>query len=86
MSCLASQPLTSLCYLAAGRCADDSRSVWYGTNEFNFEKLPNPPEFEPTHCRKCNRVIKLGEDGYSVRGKEYLCANCSAKECGRSSR
>src|SRR3990172_1895602 len=23
--------------------------VWYGTNEYNFEKLKNPPSFEPTH-------------------------------------
>ena len=71
------------------KCRDSFETemyVWYGTNEYNFEKLPNPPEFEPTHCSKCNRVIKLGEDGYSVRGKEYLCARCSAKEFGRSSR
>ena len=45
--------------------------VWYGTNEFNFEKLPNPPSFEPTHCSTCSKVIRLGEEGYSIKGEEY---------------
>lgn len=53
--------------------------VWYGTNEYNFEKLPNPPEYEPTKCCECGRVIRLGEDGYSTRGDEYWCERCSAK-------
>jgi len=53
--------------------------VWYGTNEFNFEKLPNPPEYEPTHCADCGKVIRLGEDGYSTRGDEYWCDRCTAK-------
>jgi len=56
--------------------------VWYGTNEYNFEKLSHPPEYEPTHCSRCRRVIALGTDGYSVKGKEYLCEKCSAKEFG----
>jgi hypothetical protein len=53
--------------------------VWYGTNEYNFEKLPNPPEFEPTRCSDCGRVIRLGEDGYSVQGGHYRCDRCTAK-------
>ena len=53
--------------------------VWYGTNEFNFEKLPNPPEYEPTHCTDCGKVIRLGEDGYSTLGDEYWCDRCTAK-------
>lgn len=71
------------------KCRDSFETemyVWCGTNEYNFEKLQNPPAFEPTHCSKCNRVIKLGEDGYTVRGKEYLCARCAAKEFGSMSR
>jgi len=37
--------------------------VWYGTNEYNFKKLPNPPAYEPTHCADCGRVIRLGRMG-----------------------
>lgn len=50
--------------------------VYYGTNEYNFEKLENPPEYEPTKCAKCNRIISLGEDAYTVKGDEYLCKRC----------
>ncbi len=53
--------------------------VWYGTNEFNFEKLPNPPEYEPTHCADCGKVIRLGEGGYSTCGDDYWCDRCTAK-------
>ncbi len=52
--------------------------VWYGTNEYNFEKLENPPEYGPTKCAKCGRVISLGEDGYSIKGGDYFCARCSS--------
>ena len=51
--------------------------VWYGTNEYNFVKLENPPKYEPTHCAKCKKVIRLAQDGYSVKGKQYLCERCS---------
>lgn len=54
--------------------------VWYGTNEYNFEKLPDPPSFKPTHCSRCGAVIKLGTDGYSQRGSEYFCQACGLKE------
>ncbi len=54
--------------------------VWYGTNEFNFEKLPNPPSFEPAHCSKCGVVIKLGTDGYAQSGDEYWCEACTVKQ------
>ncbi|MGM5483224.1 MAG: hypothetical protein ACQESF_07205 [Nanobdellota archaeon] len=50
--------------------------VWYGTNEYNFEKLPNPPSFEPTKCSKCKRVIKLAEETVMYSGGEYICINC----------
>ena len=50
--------------------------VWYGTNEFNFETLEHPPEYEPTKCAKCHRIIRLGEDGYTVKGDEYFCEKC----------
>lgn len=54
--------------------------VWYGTNEYNFEKLPNPPSFEPTKCSKCGAVIKLGTDGFTRSGEEYWCEACAARE------
>ncbi len=50
--------------------------VWFGTNEYNFETLPNPPSFKPTRCSRCNRVIKLGEDAYSMSAGGYKCENC----------
>ena len=50
--------------------------VYYATNEYNFEKLENPPEFEPTRCADCNCIISLGEDAYTVNGNEYLCEHC----------
>ncbi len=58
--------------------------VYYGTNEYNFEKLPHPPAFKPTRCARCNKVIRLGEDGYSIKGKEYLCQDCSNREFART--
>ena len=51
--------------------------VWHGTNEYNFEKLPNPPSFKPTKCSNCNRIINLGEEGHSISGRKYFCENCS---------
>ena len=54
--------------------------VWHGTNEYNFEKLPNPPSFEPTKCSKCGAVIKLGTDGYIQDQDGYRCEKCSAEE------
>jgi hypothetical protein len=54
--------------------------VWYGTNEFNFEKLPNPPKYEPTKCSDCGKVIVLGEEGYSVCAGEYRCERCTARK------
>jgi hypothetical protein len=54
--------------------------VWYGTNEYNFEKLANPPAFEPTKCSKCGIVIHLGTDGYTQSGDETWCEECGTKE------
>lgn len=53
--------------------------VYYGTNEYNFEKLANPPAFEPTRCTACKKVIKLGEDGYSQTRDGYYCMRCANK-------
>ncbi len=50
--------------------------VYYGTNKYNFEALPDPPTFKPTLCHKCGTHIRLGRDAYSRLGEKYLCANC----------
>ncbi|OGS27658.1 MAG: hypothetical protein A2297_08755 [Elusimicrobia bacterium RIFOXYB2_FULL_48_7] len=54
--------------------------VWYGTNEYNFVKLKNPPDYKPTRCAKCEIVIKLSTDGHSISGGKYLCVECSDRE------
>lgn len=54
--------------------------VWYGTNEYNFTKLENPPKYEPTHCESCAAVIILSEGGYSTYAGRYYCKACSAEQ------
>lgn len=64
-------------------CKDDVETemyVYYGTNEYNFEKLPNPPSFSPKKCSECGRVIRLGADGHSVNGDNYFCEKCTARK------
>ena len=60
-------------------CKDDTELemyVYYGTNEYNFEKLKNPPKFKPTYCIKCRKVIKLMDGGYASSKDGYICINC----------
>ena len=56
---------------------DTEMYVWFGTNEYNFEVLENPPEYEPTHCDRCGVVIKLGTDGHSIGPRGTLCERCT---------
>lgn len=61
------------------KCRNDFETemyVYFGTNEYNFVKLDNPPEYEPTRCKTCNRIIRLGEDGYTIKSGAYYCTNC----------
>ncbi len=61
-------------------CREDIETemyVYYGTNEYNFEKLTNPPKYKPTRCAKCKKIIVLGEGGYSMKGGKYFCMECS---------
>ncbi len=51
--------------------------VYYGTNEYNFEKLKNPPKYKPTRCSRCGTVIVLSEGGYSQSGDKYFCGACT---------
>ena len=62
------------------RCRDAFETeiyVDYGTNEHNFEKLENPPAYDPTRCSKCGVVIVLSAGGHSERGKEHWCEKCT---------
>jgi len=54
--------------------------AWYGTNEYNFEKMPDPPPYDPTKCSRCGVIINLGPDGYTRSGDEYWCKSCAAEE------
>lgn len=56
--------------------------VYYGTNEYNFERLENPPEYEPTTCNGCGATIVLGDGGYSIGADGYLCDRCTANKYG----
>lgn len=52
--------------------------VYYGTNEYNFEVLENPPKYKPTKCSHCGTVIRLADGGYSSGGEGYLCFDCTS--------
>jgi len=54
--------------------------VFYGTNEFNFQKLENPPAYLPTKCARCGIIIFMGYDTHSKKGGEYWCEECTQKE------
>lgn len=58
--------------------------AWYVTNEYNFEKLENPPPFEPTLCDGCGKRIVLSEGGYTVSNGKHFCDACELPPRGRS--
>ncbi|MCP4712349.1 MAG: hypothetical protein GY869_27320 [Planctomycetes bacterium] len=65
------------------KCREDIETemyVYFGTNEYNFEKLKNPPAYQPKKCSQCGSAIVVSEGGYSQRGDEYWCAKCTAKD------
>ncbi len=65
------------------KCRNDMETemyVYFGTNEYNFEKLPNPPPYEPTRCRECGRVIRLAYDMHSYSAEGYRCEKCTDLE------
>jgi hypothetical protein len=57
---------------------DTEMYVYYGTNEYNFEVLNDPPAFEPTCCTSCGRVIVLADGGYSYGSDGHRCDSCTA--------
>jgi len=60
--------------------------VHSATNEHNFEKLENPPPFEPTHCAGCGVVIRLAQDGYTMREAKVFCEACGLRDSGVSTK
>jgi hypothetical protein len=59
---------------------DTEDYVDMATNAYNFEKLQNPPRYEPTKCAECGKVIIRAHGGYSiVPNKGYVCGACSLK-------
>ncbi len=60
--------------------------VYFGTNEYNFEPLADPPEYEPTLCLKCGKTLVLGEGGYCPKKEGYLCLACGEEDFRRSFR
>ena len=65
---------------------DTEMYVWYGTNEYNFEKLPDPPSYEPTKCAECGEVIHLGTETFTQLRNEYWCEECTDKKLEERSR
>jgi len=58
---------------------DTEMYVWYGTNEYNFEKLESPPSFEPTLCSSCQLRIDLANDSYTLMPNgDHVCESCYA--------
>lgn len=56
--------------------AEPEMVAWFGPNEYNWEKMPDPPAFKPTLCSKCGKRIVLPEGGYSVGRDGYVCDAC----------
>ncbi len=65
------------------KMAEPEMVAWFGTNEYNWEKMPDPPKFEPTRCHKCGKVIRLPEGGYSHGPEGYTCAECLGFDSSR---
>lgn len=56
--------------------AEPEMVAWFGTNEYNWETMPDPPTFEPTLCHKCGKRIVLSEGGYTLGRDGYTCSDC----------
>ena len=60
---------------------DTEDYVNYGTNEYNFKKLSNPPSFESTRCYMCNTVINRMIDEYVMTKDGFCCSSCGVASC-----
>jgi hypothetical protein len=66
-------------WLSCARChseLDTEDYVHFGTNEYNFQKLADPPSYESTRCSKCSVIIVRSEGGYSTLGRKFYCGAC----------
>ena len=54
-----------------------------GTNEYNFEKLPDPPSYEPSFCSECGKIIVKADGGYSQLGDKITCMKCNPIDLSR---
>ncbi|MCA9174339.1 MAG: DUF1186 domain-containing protein [Planctomycetales bacterium] len=61
---------------------DTEDYVYYGTNEYNFEVLADPPQFEPTKCSQCGRTIDRARENHSISGDDYVCQDCAGDKLG----
>jgi len=53
---------------------------WYGSNEYNFEKLDELLPFTPIRCGKCGSMIIQSQGGYaSLPDGTYRCDRCYEK-------
>lgn len=71
------------CWQTCEKCKNEIETemyVYFGTNEYNFEKLEIIPEYQPTKCHKCGAVIILSEEGYSYSQGGYFCEKCTAEK------
>lgn len=59
---------------------DDEMYAYYGTNEYNFEVLDNPPSFELQKCYPCGTTIDRTLGGYSDGPEGLKCGPCSMKD------
>lgn len=53
--------------------------VGLATSNFNYQEdcLANPPKFEPTHCSRCQRIIKLNSESHTnCPNGETVCCDC----------
>ena len=52
--------------------------AWYGTNEFNFEKLKDVPKFKPKHYEDCKKEIYISKENHIVLGGKVWCSKCKS--------
>ena len=58
------------------KSCEPAEYIYCGTNEYNFERLPNSAKMPDLQCVKCSAVIRLGEGEYWKTNQGYYCAKC----------
>lgn len=60
---------------------DTEMYVWYGTNDYNLEKLKDPFKFKPTQSSQCGIIIKRGYEGCTgLPNGKFLCDTCGTSQ------